>query len=281
METLHSFLNRYFKNSDANEHDNFVVEGINVNNREKIVSLTDKHNKGVDLSLVNNPVYRKLGGHDVISIFKRTKLKNGKKWDQDGNPFIYALKEKYGWKFDITNEEISKYLKRFLKICDKIKNHYDTIIMVPSSSDLNKRFMEAISKQVHAKNIIPNYFLKVEKEKIINLNLIDEEQIRKDFGNQSEDILDKIHTHIEESDGDYLEAKTFGKDKYLLKYIKYILPGNSENIRDKIDGKDVLILDDTISSYSTISQCVKNIDDTFLPKSLTVITLLSGLKKRP
>ena len=80
---------------------------------------------------------------------------------------------------------------------------------------------------------------------------------------------------------DYFEAKAFKNDKPLLKYIKYILPGDSENIRDKIDGKNVLILDDTISLYSTISQCVKNIDDTFLPKSLTVITLLSGLKKRP
>ena len=52
----------------------YIVEGININSNDKTISLTDEHDKGVDFSLVNNPVYDKYKDFDVISIFKRSKL---------------------------------------------------------------------------------------------------------------------------------------------------------------------------------------------------------------
>ena len=62
-----------------------------------------------------------------------------------------------------------------------------------------------------------------------------------------------------------------------LKYINYITYNEDEdtNIREKIDGKGILVLDDIISSGESVSQAVKNINDSFIPKSVTVITLLS------
>ena len=52
----------------------YIVEGININSNDKTISLTDEHDKGVDFSLVNNPVYDKYKDFDLISIFKRSKL---------------------------------------------------------------------------------------------------------------------------------------------------------------------------------------------------------------
>ncbi|MBO5673187.1 MAG: phosphoribosyltransferase [Paludibacteraceae bacterium] len=258
----------------------YIVEGININTNEKTVSLTDDHDKGVDFSLVNNPVYDKYKGYDVISIFKRSKLVDNTNTQRDGNPFIYALKGKKRWKFNITNEEIFKYIKRFLEICKKINNTYDTIVITPSSTNINERFMKVISNQVKAENVIKEFFVKIKKEEIIDDDLIDKEQITKDYPDNYNEVITQIYRSFRRMEGADFEAKHM--DKEYLKYVKYIginNDNNDVNIRPMIDGKDILILDDTISSGTTVSQCIEGIISNFTPKSITIVTLLSQLKE--
>lgn len=254
----------------------YIVEGININSNDKTISLTDEHDKGVDFSLVNNPVYDKYKDFDVISIFKRSKLVDDTNIERDGNPFIYALKEKKGWTFDITNDEIFRYIKRFLEICKKINNTYDTIVITPSSTNINERFMKVISKQVQAENIVREFLVKIKKEEIIDDNLIDKEQITKDYPNNYNEVITKISRSFRRMEGADFEAKHM--DKKYLKYVKYIGVNNDLNIRPMIDGKDILVLDDTISSGTTVSQCIDGITSNFTPKSITIVTLLSKLK---
>ena len=255
----------------------YIVEGININSNDKTISLTDEHDKGVDFSLVNNPVYDKYKDFDVISIFKRIKLVDDTNTERDGNPFIYALKEKKGWTFDITNDEIFRYIKRFLEICKKINNTYDTIVITPSSTNINERFMKVISKQVQAENIVREFLVKIKKEEIIDDNLIDKEQITKDYPNNYNEVITKISRSFRRMEGADFEAKHM--DKKYLKYVKYIGVNNDLNIRPMIDGKDILVLDDTISSGTTVSQCIDGITSNFTPKSITIVTLLSKLKE--
>lgn len=255
----------------------YIVEGININSNDKTISLTDEHDKGVDFSLVNNPVYDKYKDFDVISIFKRSKLVDDTNTERDGNPFIYALKEKKGWTFDITNDEIFRYIKRFLEICKKINNTYDTIVITPSSTNINERFMKVISKQVQAENIVREFLVKIKKEEIIDDNLIDKEQIIKDYPNNYNEVITKINRSFRRMEGADFEAKHM--DKKCLKYVKYIGVNNDLNIRPMIDGKDILVLDDTISSGTTVSQCIDGITSNFTPKSITIVTLLSKLKE--
>ncbi len=253
----------------------YIVEGININSNDKTISLTDEHDKGVDFSLVNNPVYDKYKDFDVISIFKRSKLVDDTNTERDGNPFIYALKEKKGWTFDITNDEIFRYIKRFLEICKKINNTYDTIVITPSSTNINERFMKVISKQVQAENIVREFLVKIKKEEIIDDNLIDKEQITKDYPNNYNEVITKINRSFRRMEGADFEAKHM--DKKYLKYVKYIGVNNDLNIRPMIDGKDILVLDDTISSGTTVSQCIDGITSNFTPKYITIVTLLSKL----
>ena len=254
----------------------YIVEGININSNDKTISLTDEHDKGVDFPLVNNPVYDKYKDFDVISIFKRSKLVDDTNTERDGNPFIYALKEKKGWTLDITNDEIFRYIKRFLEICKKINNTYDTIVITPSSTNINERFMKVISKQVQAENIVREFLVKIKKEEIIDDNLIDKEQITKDYPNNYNEVITKISRSFRRMEGADFEAKHL--DKKYLKYVKYIGVNNDLNIRPMIDGKDILVLDDTISSGTTVSQCIDGITSNFTPKSITIVTLLSKLK---
>ena len=277
MKNLVDLIKESFINTDINEYDNYIIEGLNIDPNEKIVSLTDNHNKGLDLSLINNPVYSTYKGYNVISIFKRTKLYDINDVQRDGNPFIYALKNKNGWKFKITDKEIHKYIKRFLEICKKIKSSYDTIIITPSSSDINEKFMKVISNQVNCKDIINEYFVKLFKEEIIDDDLIDKDQIQNDYGNDYTKVLAEINRSFRRMKGESFEAKYIKKE--YLKYIKYISTNSNDNIRDKIDNKDILLLDDTISSGETLSQCIEGIISNFNPKSITIITLLSQLNE--
>ena len=277
MKNLVDLIKESFINTDINEYDNYIIEGLNIDPNEKIVSLTDNHNKGLDLSLINNPVYSTYKGYNVISIFKRTKLYDINDVQRDGNPFIYALKNKNGWKFKITDKEIHKYIKRFLEICKKIKSSYDTIIITPSSSDINEKFMKVISNQVNCKDIINEYFVKLSKEEIIDDDLIDKDQIQNDYGNNYTKVLAEINRSFRRMKGESFEAKYIKKE--YLKYIKYISTNSNDNIRDKIDNKDILLLDDTISSGETLSQCIEGIISNFNPKSITIITLLSQLNE--
>ena len=277
MKSLQEMLKKSFEKSYTNDLDNYIVEGLNIDVDNKTVSLTDAHNSGIDFSLVNNPVYDKHNGYDVISIFKRTSLTDINNTQRDGNPFIYALKNKNGWKFNITSEEINKYIRRFLNVCKKINNKYDTIIITPSASELNEKFMKAISRQVDANNIINEYFVKLSKEEIIDDDLIDIERIRYDYGNSFNKVMSEIHRSFRRMKGETFEAK-YVKKEY-LKYIKYIETNNDNDIRKYIDDKDILLLDDTISSGETVSQCINGILSNFIPKSITIITLLSKVKE--
>ena len=277
MKSLQEMLKESFKKSCINDLNNYIVEGLNIDVDNKTVSLTDAHNSGIDFSLVNNPVYDKHNGYDVISIFKRTSLTDINNTQRDGNPFIYALKKKNGWKFNITSEEINKYIRRFLNICKKINNKYDTIIITPSASELNEKFMKAISRQVDANNIINEYFVKLSKEEIIDDDLIDIERIRNDYGNSFNKVMSEIHRSFRRMKGETFEAK-YVKKEY-LKYIKYIETNGDDDIRKYIDDKDILLLDDTISSGETVSQCINGILSNFIPKSITIITLLSKVKE--
>ena len=277
MKSLQEMLKEYFKKSYTNDLDNYIVEGLNIDVDNKTVSLTDTHNSGIDFSLVNNPVYDKHNGYDVISIFKRTSLTDINNTQRDGNPFIYALKNKNGWKFNITSEEINKYIRRFLNVCQKINKKYDTIIITPSASELNEKFMKAISRQVNANNIINEYFVKLSKEEIVDDDLIDIERIRRDYGNSFNKVMSEIHRSFRRMKGETFEAK-YVKKEY-LKYIKYIETIGDDDIRKYIDDKDILLLDDTISSGETVSQCINGILSNFIPKSITIITLLSRVNE--
>ena len=265
---------------DINIKDNFdsITEGIKIDKRNKLVKLTMDHNKGVSFDVVSNPViskFKSLSGktYDCISIFKRSPI-DDKEFDRDldGNPFIHALKKKKGWKFDITEREIKTYLMKFVRICDKLNpNDFDTILCVPSSSKLNKQFMSSLADILNIDNSLIDRFYKISLDEIYDDDYIDREQLKKDFGDSWEKQFDRMDEAIMKMQGDDFVAKDFPKD--LLKYVKYI--GARSGYRDLIDNKNIIIIDDIVSSGTTLSNCIDAIEKMFVPKSITIVTLLS------
>lgn len=252
-----------------------LSEGIIPNYIRKTVKLTMDNNDGVDFS-EDSYIKYKANGLTVFSIFKRTPLPDRRyDKDDDGNPFIYALKGINGWTFDVTDAEIVQYVRKFLKICHSIDQQYDVIVMVPSKNSINRRFMSVIYKIVGAREKIEDYFFKVKSNDVI-YNL-DTERIMQDYPNDSsQDYIEKVIIKALNNMGADFEAKKFPKE--FLKYVNNVVDmNNAYSYQDSIRlfrGKRVLVLDDVFSTGKTISDCVRCIES-FGPAKVDVITLLS------
>lgn len=293
MVTAKEMTDKLFETFCSNrEKEKFLVEGLIVDERRKKVRLADENDDGVDFSNEKYLEYKYRFDNtiiDVISIFRRTWLK-GRYDELDGNPFIYALKNQENnhndWQFDITDAEIHKYIRRFLEVCDSIDKEYDTIIMVPSSHDINRRFMDVIFNRVKATDKIEDMFYKTLKTDAYDsrdLEAIEkycEKKCNYDYRRAArleETVLEEIDSSFDNMPGKYFKAAKM--NKAYIRFIKRIVTPNKkytvEKASEVIREKRVLVLDDTLSTGSTISACVQNIQR-YGPAKLQVITLLSN-----
>lgn len=251
------------------ELDSYIVEGIDIDYKNKKVKFNDTHDENVNTSVNLNPTYSKIKGIDVISIFKRIKNKES----TDGSPLIHALKGNYGWSID--DESILKLFKNFIKISKKIKPEYDTIISIYSSSDLNNKFLYRLNNIIKCQNKINDLFTKLTVTDIYEDGFDNNVFMGKNEGDW--ELFDRSLQKMK-AKGDYFTYKELPTN--LRKYIKKsskIINNDILTYSDMINGKDILILDDTISSGKSISDNIEVINSTFTPKSITVVTLFSAL----
>lgn len=269
--TFKEFLEKYEKelqgieNSLANDILEELKEGIDIDQKNKVVTFNPNHEDNADTSVEYNPNWQSVMGLDVVSIFTRKKSDLG-----DANPLIHALKGNNGWKID--NESVLSLFKNFIKISKKIKPQYDTIISIKSSSSLNNDFLYRLNKIIKAPNQIRDVFNKLPASEILVQGGVHSSISDKDF----KTIQDRISKMIKKDD--YFTYKEI--PPRLRKYIdssSVIFGDDVLKYSDMINGKDILILDDTIASGKTISDNVQAIQDTFSPKSIQVITLFSAL----
>lgn len=71
-------------------------------------------------------------------------------------------------------------LKQFVRISEKIKPEYDTIITIPSSNELNINFLHRLNKIIRAKYQIKDWLFKLDADFVYE-NFIDWGKLKKDF----------------------------------------------------------------------------------------------------
>ena len=256
----------------------FIIEGIDIDIKKKLVSFNPTHEDNINTSVLLNPSYTKNNGIEIISIFKRKISPNN---TYDGNPLIYALKNINNWKFKNPKSDITNLLKQFIRISEKINPIYDTIITIPSENELNTNFLHRLNKIIKANYQITDYLSKLSAEYVfdafIDWNKLDKDYPDPAFSSYEKDINIAFDKMEKKNQGifsfKYLEPK-------LRKYITKTMNDDDEKIIEYapiINDKNILILDDTISSGTSISEACKNILNVFSPKSITVITLFSKL----
>ena len=139
--------------------------------------------------------------------------------------------------------------------------------------------MKTLSGIIKSKYNIKDFFIKVTKEDAYDSRNLTKIKNDSKTNKEYEDILDEIDDGFKQMKGKWFEAKHINK-KY-LKYIECIISNNNNyelfDCLEYIMNKNILVLDDTISSGETISKCVKAIQS-YDPNKVDVITLLSKIK---
>lgn len=231
-----------------------LVEGLNLDTSSMSVGVDSSHQDYVDTNDLSNPhpFYSTYHGYKVISVLRN-------KWDH--NPLIWALKGKK-WHFNDTHRDVMFLLRRLVAVTRELHESFDTIITTPSSSKLNNQLLSMIERLIPHKASYKNFFRKYTAMEVYR-NLAPEDRImlRKYFM-KMENLNDGIFSYK------YIPAEY--RDR-----IGMTMSVNDLALADEINGKNVLILDDTVTTGKTISDSAKALLSTFTPGNITFFTIMT------
>ena len=260
-------------------------EGIDFNKKTLEVSYNPSHEDNVDTSIENNPTYdiNIIPNMVVWSIFKRKAGLRG-----DGNPLIYALKNENGWHFKTPMDKL-KIEYQIDQIAIKFSKMFPNgvTIIVPSSNPLNDWIAKIITSKSKNAEIITGGICKITTEEAYDMAINEIDSKFRQLYNTPErfnnayiqfckylDIMDKNYDYtftrhvIKDNNMRNVLDKTFKLSKSY-----YAAEAN------KINGKNLLIIDDTISRGQSLNEIYNILKKSYSPKTITAITLLSKLYK--
>lgn len=266
-----------------NEVDNHLNEGIDFNVEIHEISYNPSHEDNVDTSIENNPTYDMgiVPNMIVWFIFKRKVGLKG-----DGNPLIYALKNERGWHFkspaDKLNIEfqIDQIAIKFAKMFP-----IGVTIIMPSSNSLNTWIAKIITSKSKNAKIIHGVVRKMTTEEAYTMAIDDMNSSFRKFYNTSNKFniaYDKFCDYLEEMDNKHDSDFTRHviQDRKMRNVLDKTFKLSDKNYAknaNKINGRDILIIDDTISRGQSLNEIYNIIKDSYAPKSIIAITLLSKL----
>lgn len=252
----------------------FVNEGIEVE-LDRSVIMTDKHEKLVDTSVENNPtlITTLVPNVEVYSVFKRKEGDIG-----DGNPLLYALKKEKKYKL-INAVKVMSRIEYIVKEFFKKHEKKEVTIMIPSTNDLNNYFAKVVSSHCINPTYIDDIVSKMTIEEVDDGIFDDNSLFRKHYGRRFDKAYEQFRQYCKSMKGGVFKFHEI-KDMNMRKVIEHTVKRNDEywgNYIDAFNGKDIIIVDDSITLGNTIKETCKIITDCYTPKSVTILTLLSPL----
>ena len=257
-----------------------INEGIDFDYDSMTVSDNAYHEDNVDTSVENNQTLYNdiIDNVKVYSIFKRKRGFRG-----DGNPLIYALKNEEGWKFR-SEKDKNAIDKQFNDIAEKFSKiyQYGPVIVIPSTNELNTYISNKIISKNNNAKLLKGVIRKLTTEEVEKIVSDKNSEFRKYYKDNYEEayvlLCDYLDTMDKEKDGYF--SRHYIKDKKMRDVLKdtfKITNDNYARLAKEITDKDILLIDDTISRGQSIKNACKIISETYSPKSITVLTLLSKL----
>ena len=271
------------KNIDAivKESINRVLnEGIDFDPMTRTVSYNPSHEENVDTSVERNPTVDGsiVPNVQVWSIFKRKKGNA-----LDGNSLIYALKNEAGWHFK-SQKDAEAIEKQFQLIAEKFATMYPigVTIVIPSGNELNNHIAEVVMSKSKNANLIQGVIRKMTTEEVNDIVMEEGSSFREYYKDSFNDayyqLLDYFEKMNKERNGTF--SRHFVKDPNMRNILDMTLKVSEDGyarFAKSINGQHILLIDDTISRGQTISNACKIMMESYAPKSITVLTLLSKL----
>lgn len=260
-------------------------EGIDINDQKREITYNPNHQDNLDTSVENNPVVDRtiIPGVEVWSIFRRKWSRQG-----DGNPFIYALKREKGWHFRSENDrklieaQINAVVDKFLD-----KSNYNATVLIPSSSNVNEYLAGVVLSKSKDIQRIDGLLRKISTQEAEDYALEDGSTFRKVYDDENNEnrfnyamgdlrlYLDKMNRF---KNGIFTRHLIDDKEMRNAMDKTFELSDDPDNTyAPKINGKNLLIIDDTISRGQSVQEAVSRLRQCYAPKSITVLTLLSKL----
>ena len=273
-------INQLVNEAVAKAIDSVINEGIDFDPQAKTVSYNPSHEENVDTSIEHNPTKDGdiVPNIQVWSIFKRKRGLRG-----DGNPLVYALKGEGGWTFRDESDR-NAIEKQFDAIATKFATMYPVgvTILMPSGSELNMHIADVVMSKSRNAELIEGVICKLTTEEV--------DEIVLDFNSKFREFYkDEFNSKYYEL-GRYLDLMDKERNGYFSRHLiknnqmRDVLDSTLKlsddrfaEFANKINGQDVLIIDDTISRGQSIKEACQIMLESYAPKSITVLTLLSKL----
>lgn len=260
--------------------DTIINEGIDFDPQTKTVSYNPSHEENVDTSIEHNPTKDMsiLQNVDVWSIFKRKKGLRG-----DGNPLVYALKGEGGWTFRSESDRMA-IEHQFDAIATKFATIYPigVTILMPSGNELNTHIANIVKSKSQNAEVIEGLICKVTTEEVdeivLDFNSKFREFYKDDFNSKYYELCRYLDLMDKKRNGYF--SRHLIKNKQMRDILDLTLKLSEDKFAEfanKINGQDILIIDDTISRGQTIKEACHIMMESYAPKSITVLTLLSKL----
>lgn len=282
-------LSEYTKDNNLNQIMNEILEkeidttfneGIDFDPETKTVAYNSSHENYVDISIENNPTIdgEIVPGVQVWSIFKRKKGETRK----DGKPLVCALKGE-GWTFR-SEEDREAIEKQFDLIASKFVSMYQKgiTVLIPSGNEFNKQIADVVLSKSENGKLIEGVVCKLTTEEVNDIVLDFNSKFRehyKDNFNSAyyrlDRFLDQMDKQLKGTFSRHLIKDPEMRDvlDFTLKVSEYIYA----EFANKINGQNILIIDDTIGSGQSIKEACRIMMESYAPKSITVLTLSSKL----
>jgi hypothetical protein len=251
-----------------------ISEGIDIDAKNLTVSFNPNHQENVDTNDPWNPmpIYNTVNNHTVISIFLRKDNKSN-----DGNPLIYALKQ-HKWHFKNPDYDLHALLRRFVAVTKELNDNYDTLLVTPSSNELNRYIFSYVKRLLHFENDYQFAFVKNTANDVYERFI----ETTKNIPNNIHSRIYKAIRNMNKDNNGIFSYKFLPKD--LRSYIGQTIGINADlddlAFADAINDKKVLIIDDTVTSGKTISDSSNALLSMYAPKSITFLTLFSSLDNK-
>lgn len=260
--------------------DTIINEGIDFDPQTKTVSYNPSHEENVDTSIEHNPTKDMsiVQNVDVWSIFKRKKGLRG-----DENPLVYALKGEGGWTFRSESDRMA-IEHQFDAIATKFATMYPigVTILMPSGNELNTHIADIVKSKSQNAEVIEGLICKVTTEEVdeivLDFNSKFREFYKDDFNSKYYELCRYLDLMDKKRNGYF--SRHLIKNKQMRDILDLTLKLSEDKFAEfanKINGQDILIIDDTISRGQTIKEAYHIMMESYAPKSITVLTLLSKL----
>lgn len=256
-----------------------LEEGIKINRTEKenFVTFDDSND-----AIIDGPIKGKFklpNSNLVINTYSMFKRVGNIKGASDANPLLFSLKGKNKW--TLTNPD--EFWKRFGDLVSMfIQDHpLEKIVMIPSTHSVNNKFAQAIKEISPDTQIYDGFLTKLTVSEIASIADEPDSFFRQYWWKKGgENEVNEAYIKLD----DYLSRMKDGVFSYSdipdMEFRKSII--NTLKLTDlgkryckEINGKHILLLDDSIAAGQTVESAINALKTCYEPASISLITIFS------